>query len=440
VVRLEERFQRKWRGWSFESGPARLQCEERTEPYDAFIMEMNSSIPSSLRRRRRLCAYCGQERELTRDHVPPRTLFSKPFPDNIPTVPACSPCNASFKKDDEYSQTVLSIDFKAAGHRDVLGGMSTMARALSYPQAHGFMQSLLRNSRPTGLLTPSGARIGALTIDVPRINATGEHIVRGLHYLETGKPIDPKAKVVVNSIANWELSNPLILAAVRMHDLCGDKRLKEVGKAFSYGIGLRDDKSVWIMLLYGCHLWNSCGWRAARRFRRCNTLGEMREIREIREIRARRRLVGFLLLSSRGIDRGWTKRSPQSRRRSAVSGSGVCLTQPGCPDVNLSTDTISNAALLMNSTKCTSQWAYCGGSGWPSRTSIDRWVAPSAHWMRPQLKSPGASSLILTRSLYMTYTISSQKLPRPFPPPPRSRAYRNLVLISSGRMGLSHKG
>jgi dipeptidase len=43
--------------------------------------------------------------------------------------------------------------------------------------------------------------------------------------------------------------------APRTERVCGDKRLKEVGKAFSYGVGLRDDKSVWIMLLYGCHLW-----------------------------------------------------------------------------------------------------------------------------------------------------------------------------------------
>lgn len=192
---------------------------------------------------------------MTRDHVPPKTLFSKPLPDNLPTVPACERCNVSFKKDDEYTQTVLALDFRASTHRDVLGSMSTMARALQYPEARRFTQSLLRSSRYTGLLTPSGTPVSKMAVDVTRIEATGEHIVRGLHYLETKKPVDSKAKVLVRSLRDWEPSNTLLLAAVRMHDLCLDKRQKEVGKAFSYAVGLRDDKSVWVMLLYGYHLW-----------------------------------------------------------------------------------------------------------------------------------------------------------------------------------------
>ncbi len=82
--------------------------------------------------RQGVCAYCGNQGNVTRDHVPPKTLFSKPPPIDMPTVPSCEQCNASFKKDDEYTQTVLALDFRAAAHRDVLGSMSTMARALQY--------------------------------------------------------------------------------------------------------------------------------------------------------------------------------------------------------------------------------------------------------------------------------------------------------------------
>jgi len=37
-----------------------------------------------------VCAYCGQEKELTKDHVPPRSLLDKPFPENLWVVQLCS--------------------------------------------------------------------------------------------------------------------------------------------------------------------------------------------------------------------------------------------------------------------------------------------------------------------------------------------------------------
>lgn len=95
----------------------------------------------------------------------------------------------------------------------------------------------------------------AMTLSVQRINATGEHIVRGLHYLETRKPVDSKSLVLVRSVASWDPPTPLLLAAARMYRKCLDKRQREVGRAFSYGVGIRDGKSVWFLLLYGCHLW-----------------------------------------------------------------------------------------------------------------------------------------------------------------------------------------
>lgn len=192
---------------------------------------------------------------MTRDHVPPRAFFSKPCPPDMLTVPACETCNASFKKDDEYTHMVVALDFRAASHRDVLGNMSTLARSLQRPQARGFTQSLVKNSRSTGLLTPSGASVRKMTVDVSRIDATGEHIVRGLHYVETKMTVDPKARVLVRSLPHVEPSDPMLLAAVRMHDLCPDQRHREVGKAFSYGVGFGYGKSVWIMMLYGYHFW-----------------------------------------------------------------------------------------------------------------------------------------------------------------------------------------
>jgi len=47
------------------------------------------------------CIYCGKEPN-TRDHVPSKVLMDKPFPENLPVVPACEKCNKGFSKDEEY--------------------------------------------------------------------------------------------------------------------------------------------------------------------------------------------------------------------------------------------------------------------------------------------------------------------------------------------------
>lgn len=47
------------------------------------------------------CIYCGGKPE-TIDHVPSKIIMDKPFPDNLPVVPACDKCNQDFSKDEEY--------------------------------------------------------------------------------------------------------------------------------------------------------------------------------------------------------------------------------------------------------------------------------------------------------------------------------------------------
>jgi 5-methylcytosine-specific restriction endonuclease McrA len=202
-----------------------------------------------------VCAYCGVEGPVTRDHVPPRIFFARPLPANMVTVPACERCNKGFEADDEYTRMVLATDFRVAAHRDVLGTMTTIARSLGRRESHKFTDLLARSSRPTGLLTPSGAAINAWKVDWNRIEATGRHILWGLHYAELRKRVDPNATFLVRYLPEWNPSHEGILAMVRMYDLCAVRREKQIGAAFSYGIGFRGDISVWMLLLYGSFMW-----------------------------------------------------------------------------------------------------------------------------------------------------------------------------------------
>jgi hypothetical protein len=47
------------------------------------------------------CIYCGGL-ESTREHVPSKVLLDAPYPENLPVVSACIPCNNGFSSDEEY--------------------------------------------------------------------------------------------------------------------------------------------------------------------------------------------------------------------------------------------------------------------------------------------------------------------------------------------------
>lgn len=54
------------------------------------------------------CIYCGELAE-TREHTPSKTLLIKPFPDNLPTIPACFKCNNGFSDDEKYVACYLDV-------------------------------------------------------------------------------------------------------------------------------------------------------------------------------------------------------------------------------------------------------------------------------------------------------------------------------------------
>jgi len=209
----------------------------------------------SLRNRKGVCAYCGREKKITRDHVPPRIFFSKPCPPNMLTVPACDECNQSFKRDDEYTATVIALDVRAASHRDVIGKMSELARSLQYRQGRGFANYLSRQTKTMPVLGVNGMPLGRLTQDLTRINATGRRIIRGLHYIERKKPVDPNARIIIESRTNVELTDDLLVPAVQAYDAAKERSSREVGKAFSYAVGFDNERSVWTLLLYGYFFW-----------------------------------------------------------------------------------------------------------------------------------------------------------------------------------------
>ena len=172
------------------------------------------------------------------------------------TVPACDECNQAFKKDDEYTGMVLALDIRAAAHRDVIGNLSAIMRTLQHAGGRGFAKYLARQTRPSPIFGANGAWVGRLERDLDRLAATGKRLVRGLHYVETGKPLVPGTRITISMCDDIKPLDELLVCAVRAYDASMERRHREVGAAFSYAAGFDDDgRSIWVIMVYGFFFW-----------------------------------------------------------------------------------------------------------------------------------------------------------------------------------------
>jgi hypothetical protein len=119
------------------------------------------------------CVYCGEQRELTRDHVPPRCLFSKPRPSDLVTVPCCLVCNAQFQKYDEYFRLAITTGIDAASFPKELSDSVRAINSLNRPASHGLARLLLKNYQRGS---------PRLEFDAARVKVVLDRVTRGLFY------------------------------------------------------------------------------------------------------------------------------------------------------------------------------------------------------------------------------------------------------------------
>jgi hypothetical protein len=122
------------------------------------------------------CAYCGEFLEITRDHIPPKSLFGRPHPSNLITVPACRPCHEECKKDDEYFHFAITVGVDREKFPKENAASVDTINNLVRPESTGFANLVKENY---------DCETKCQTIDGIRINAVLHRIVRGLFFYQT---------------------------------------------------------------------------------------------------------------------------------------------------------------------------------------------------------------------------------------------------------------
>jgi hypothetical protein len=144
----------------------------------------------------KICAICGSNEATTSDHLPPKSIFPKPRPDNLITVPSCADCNNSASDLDEAFRLYLALH---VGDLDDAITSAYFHEALrTYKHNKKLQREILGSAEPVEFTTPSGVYAGQgmkVLWNSTAHDAVIERIVRGLYFHHFGEVLSPDAEV-----------------------------------------------------------------------------------------------------------------------------------------------------------------------------------------------------------------------------------------------------
>jgi hypothetical protein len=191
--------------------------------------------------------------KLTRDHIPPRSLFARPFPSNLITVPACAACHGPTTGDDEYFRLAMAFNSVALAH-PVLQQLETdVMRALTKPTKAGFARSTWRMTRRGFIQLTRHLSVPAMAfgVDRERLARVVERITRGLYFRHRGVRIPAGYSVTVADELHFDMEGADIVQA----KLDAQPVIDIANGVFTYRYCYREERdpgvSAWLMTFYG---------------------------------------------------------------------------------------------------------------------------------------------------------------------------------------------
>ena len=174
------------------------------------------------KQKKKLCVYCRSSKDLTRDHIPPRSFFPQPRPTNLITVPCCAECHRDFTINDEYLRNLLIFADGNEDHPAARKLREKGFRSLDDPNKRGYTKSFFNNVNPgwvrygNGMIAP-GATI---TLDDERIEDVLCRMTVGLFWKEHDKYLPPDYTVEVFGSYDPRYNNWPVQQSVRrlLHD------------------------------------------------------------------------------------------------------------------------------------------------------------------------------------------------------------------------------
>ena len=196
-----------------------------------------------------LCAICGKKPATTRDHIPPKGIFSTPRPGDLITVPACFPCNNNANVHDEAFRTYLSLH--VGTDTDETTKLWKQHASRSVQRNPRLKAQIVATMRDTDVYTKGGIYLRSETIatwDSDAHDAIIERTIRGLYYHHFNDILANKVRIRVH----WLKRIPK-----EIYEMSLEWPGNNIGDtAFIYKYGRAEDNellSVWVMQFYEKH-------------------------------------------------------------------------------------------------------------------------------------------------------------------------------------------
>ncbi|MCE5250268.1 hypothetical protein LLG96_08615 [bacterium] len=135
------------------------------------------------------CAYCGQFKAATDDHVPPKSIFKDPKPLELPTVKSCAQCNQGASDDDEYFRDTVVKYYAVADKPQAKDQLAAMYRAATKSKKRKYAERTLSSFFKIEVISSAGIYLGtvpAYRIDTVRFNRVVIRYIKGLYRYDTG--------------------------------------------------------------------------------------------------------------------------------------------------------------------------------------------------------------------------------------------------------------
>ena len=196
------------------------------------------------------CAICDERAAVDMDHVPPRSIFPRPWPGDLITVPACDECNGGSSLNDEEFKVGLSL-MAGADRADTLALWEQGAmRSLAHNRR--LHREVLRRIVKVEVRSAGGIYLGTEDVAlIPKrpVHAVIVRTIRGLYYHHFRERLGARAHCDAKNyegVGRNDVELNRVLRSFRFNSIANGR--------FKYFFGRAADgplTSVWLMLFFG---------------------------------------------------------------------------------------------------------------------------------------------------------------------------------------------
>jgi hypothetical protein len=204
------------------------------------------------------CIYCGKGEGITRDHIPPKSLFASPRPRPV-TVPCCERCRKSQSLDDEYFVRMIAMRRDASP--EAASAREAVHRSFTNPNKIGLTRALLDSVTQLPVHTVAGVYLGHATtydVNLQRLCNVIERTTWGLYYDEFKVRLPDDHRCKTYALDGFTSAGPEVKAKLRPfldRAFSGNKRTLGNEDTFAYWVQRLDDANpatLWAFRVYSC--------------------------------------------------------------------------------------------------------------------------------------------------------------------------------------------